>query len=529
MQLTEQGRLDLDADVNTYLADFQVPATYPQPVTLRHLLSHTAGFEERTLGGLARSSADLLTLHEYVQRYRPARVRPPGEVTAYSSYGAALAGYIIEHVSGLPFEEYVEAHIFEPLGMARSTFRQPLPGELAGELALGYDTVDTGSVQPFKYVNMAPAGSASATATDMARFMLAHLQDGCCGTDCILQPETVRLMHTRLFTNDPRLSGMAYGFMDRMANGQHLLEHGGGLPPYYGLLALLPAHQVGFYVGFNGQNGWAAAQAFRQAFLDHYFPWQPATPPPPPADFAQRGSQFVGVYRWTRSNETSFERIAQIGGTGFGRVSANANATLTIALRLGSGSMKDHYVEVAPRVFRTLDGRYTVVFRADESGTVTHLLLDNENAFERVAWYEAPWFSLAMLAVGLIGMLSTLAAGAASLFVKLRPDDHSGRGPRLARWWAIAFSAAALLMVAAVIRLMQTGGLSYGAAFDTVLLLGLAWLVALLMLGVLVFAGLAWRRSYWGWAGRLHYTLVALAGSAFLWVLAHWNLLAFGI
>jgi CubicO group peptidase (beta-lactamase class C family) len=82
MQLVEQGRLDLDTNVNAYLEGFQIPATFPQPVTLRHLLSHTAGFEERTLGSLARSAADLLTLREYVQAYRPERVRPPGEVTA---------------------------------------------------------------------------------------------------------------------------------------------------------------------------------------------------------------------------------------------------------------------------------------------------------------------------------------------------------------------------------------------------------------------------------------------------------------
>jgi hypothetical protein len=307
-----------------------------------------------------------------------------------------------------------------------------------------------------------------------------------------------------------------------------VLEHGGGLPSYFGLLALLPDSHVGFYVGFNGQDGWAATQAFRQAFLDHYYPWQPA-PPLPPADFAKRAGQFVGTYHTTRANQTSLEKIMEVAGFGYGRVSANADGTLSVAITGGPVPGEDRYVEVAPLAFRSVDGRQILAFRADDQGRITYLLLDNEVALERIAWYQAPWFSLAMFAFGLAGLLSALAAGAVGILARRRLGGHRGWGPRVARWWALGMSATALLLVAGVLWFVGHGDLIYGPSPGLVLLPALAWLFALLAIGVLLFAVLAWRRSYWGWPGRVHYTLVALTAMSVVWVLANWNLLSFSI
>jgi|SRR5680860_667054 len=125
MQLVEQGKLDLDADVNTYL-DFQIPATYPAPIRLKHLMSHSAGFEDRAFI-FARDPGELLPLGPYLARNTPRRVRPPGVLSAYSNYGAALAGYIVERVAQKPFAHYMAEHIFAPLQMRHSSFEQPLP------------------------------------------------------------------------------------------------------------------------------------------------------------------------------------------------------------------------------------------------------------------------------------------------------------------------------------------------------------------------------------------------------------------
>ncbi|MBL8055218.1 MAG: serine hydrolase, partial [Anaerolineales bacterium] len=192
MQLVEQGRLDLDADVNAYL-DFAIPATYAEPITLKHLLTHTAGFEDKGDGLFKLKPDEIPTLDAYLKANLPARVFPPGQIGAYSNYGTALAGYIVERVSGQPFAEYVEQHIFAPLGMAQATFRQPLPATLAPDMAGGYNYVDGGYVRGgFEYVTGYPAGALSAAGLDLAKFMIAHLQDGQLGEARLLEAETAR-------------------------------------------------------------------------------------------------------------------------------------------------------------------------------------------------------------------------------------------------------------------------------------------------------------------------------------------------
>jgi len=199
MQLVEQGKISLDADVNSYL-DFAIPATYPQPITLRHLLTHTPGFEDSSKDTLTVNPDKIIPLDVFLKTHIPARVFSPGTVSAYSNYGAALAAYIVERVSGMPFSAYVEKNIFQPLGMTHSTFVQPLPDALAPDMARGY-YYSNGAYQAgsFEIVQVYPAGSLSATVDDMTRFMIAHLQNGRYENAQILSEATARQMHTPLF------------------------------------------------------------------------------------------------------------------------------------------------------------------------------------------------------------------------------------------------------------------------------------------------------------------------------------------
>src|SRR5579884_410187 len=177
MQLAEEGKVDLHADVNTYLKTFKIPATFSQPITLANLLTHTAGFEDRTTGIFVPSAQALQPLGSWLATHMPARVYPPGVVTAYSNYGAALAGYIVEQVSGMPFDQYIEQHLFKPLHMNQSTFRQQLPPNLVSNMSQGYTFVNgVYRADPFEDVQVWPAGAMSTTADDMANFMIAQLQ-----------------------------------------------------------------------------------------------------------------------------------------------------------------------------------------------------------------------------------------------------------------------------------------------------------------------------------------------------------------
>src|SRR5215216_4077874 len=191
MQLVEQGKLDLDEDINTYL-DFRIPDTYPQPITLKDLMTHTSGFEDRWLDSVVSDPSDLVPAREWLVSYMPARVHPPGDIVGYSNYNAMLAGYIVARVSGEPYDQYIQEHILNPLGMVHTTAKPSMPPNIRAHTSVGY-VYEDGSFKEFpdtsgmgqralEYADMGqpalvPAGDMQASATDMARFMIVHLQD----------------------------------------------------------------------------------------------------------------------------------------------------------------------------------------------------------------------------------------------------------------------------------------------------------------------------------------------------------------
>jgi CubicO group peptidase (beta-lactamase class C family) len=310
MQLVEQGRLDLDADVNDYLTGFQIPDTYAEPVRVWHLLSHTAGFEDRPVVGLLAIEADAVPdLETALERTMPARDWEPGLYSAYSNYGAALAGHLVAEVSGMSWEEYLERNIFGPLGMTRSSTRQPVPEALASDVANVYEASEDGLVESFsEYVMLPPAGAMVTTSADMGRFMLAHLQGGQLDGARILGESTTAVMHSQLFTHDPRLGGNAYGFWEHTERGQRILSHGGDLNRSHALLALAPDHGLGLYVAYNSEGGPEAREAFAQAFWDHAFAGEPTATGPEVGSFTST-ERFAGSYANNRIASTTLTKL----------------------------------------------------------------------------------------------------------------------------------------------------------------------------------------------------------------------------
>jgi CubicO group peptidase (beta-lactamase class C family) len=249
MQLVEAGKIDLDADVNGYL-DFKISPPGARPVTMTDLMTHRGGFEEGLKDVLATDPARLKTTERYLKENRRPFMFPPGEVPSYSNYGTALAGYIVERVSGEPYEAYVERHILAPLQMHHTTLSQPLPPDVARTAAKGYRTSET-PPSPFELVGTGPAGQISATGADMANFMLAHLQGGRFGDAQILRPETVRLMHSPSLEMPQGFDTLAHGFFRGRRNGRTLLSHGGDTVVFHSDLNLLPQEGVGIFVSFN--------------------------------------------------------------------------------------------------------------------------------------------------------------------------------------------------------------------------------------------------------------------------------------
>src|SRR6266481_5243741 len=272
MQLVEQGKLDLDRDVTDYI-DFAIPKTYPEPITLRRLLTHTAGFEETLKNLFVANESSLKPLGTYLANQMPARIFPPGKVPSYSNYGFTLAGYIVERISGEKFERYVDNHILKPLRMTSSTFDQPLPPQLAPQMSKAYLNASK-KPRDFEFVQAAPAGALSTTAADMTRFMLAFLRDGSVDGVAILKPETVRQMETRQFELNPMICGLGITFMEYWTNPLRAIGHGGETVYFHSDMVLIPDAHVGYFISYNslGKNVGGGRGEILRAFMNRYFP-----------------------------------------------------------------------------------------------------------------------------------------------------------------------------------------------------------------------------------------------------------------
>src|SRR6202453_3510646 len=273
MQLVEERKLDLDADVNTYLKGIKLPEAFGKRITLREIMTHTAGFEEGFLGYLISSDPTAqIPIERAMAIHRPAEVSAPGSMSAYSNYGAALAGLIVEQVSGMPYNAYIETHILEPLDMHYATVQEPAPERLAPYVTTGYKFENGGEVaQPYEIIGgFRPAGSGAVSALDMTHFMLAHLQGGRYGDRQILQPATVDLMHTTAFQLDPRFPGMALGFYHADINGRDAIGHGGDTVYCHSDMLLLPKDNVGLFLSFITPDN-RVRERIEQAFFDRYF------------------------------------------------------------------------------------------------------------------------------------------------------------------------------------------------------------------------------------------------------------------
>jgi len=355
MQLVEQGKLDLDRDLNGYL-DFQIRPAFGQGVTLRNLMTHTAGFEEHFHDMLLDNPNRLPSLETFVKSNQPKRIYPPGKIPAYSNYGAALAGYIVQRVSGEPFPDYIERHILRPLAMQHSTFRQPLPPSLSGELSNGYPSTSQPPA-PFEVCGPVPAGALSATASDAARFMMAHLDETQSG---LLQPQTLRMMHGSIFQAIPPLNGMSLGFFQTDRNGRRIISHGGDTVVFHSDMELLVDEHVGFFISLNSRGQDAAAYrvitAVFEQFMDRYFPDPiPHEPTAPTAIEHAQSLARAGHFHDSRRSASSF--LSLTGLFDQQTISANPDATISLASATRVDGQPKIWREVAPYLWREANGK----------------------------------------------------------------------------------------------------------------------------------------------------------------------------
>lgn len=521
MQLVEQGKLDLNADVNTYLGGFKIPATYAEPVTLANILTHTGGFDDRYLGIAAPLSQPVEPLGSYLARSMPPRVLPPGKTFAYSNHAFGLAGHIVESVSGQEFGAYVQANIFAPLGMSSSTFGVPYP--VPQDIAVPYfpGGVESGFARSeLDRMRFGPAGDLITTAADMAPFMLAHLNrgmiDGPIEDAQIFSPATADIMHARHFVQVEGLDGWAYGFMEGHRNGVRWIGHDGSWLGFCSQLILVPGTKSGFFVAYNGACKRTASAAINKAMFDLL--WPPAAEAVasinPTSELRARA--VVGNFMSVRRARSDFTVMAaatsqiKVSAPGDGRILIEGRGRPMLFLPQADGSWINPDFQIKAAVI------------VDARGKAAQLVID-ANVFDRVV--GAGEWAIWSVALGVVVGLCVLAIwGWTNGFLSRQffgePAPMISFLPRIVAFLAAGLTIACLVTMAALLSDDTALAVIHGPTPMLMVLISIPVAIAVLAIPMVMWSMVgfgAGGRARTAQAGYAVLTIAILVFLAFAW------------
>ena len=536
MQQVEQGKLNLDADVNQYL-DFKVPQTFGKPTTLRDIMTHRSGLEETIKDLFVGSEKDLMPMAKYLPTHLPAQIFPPGTTPAYSNYATTLAAYMLQRVSGQPFDDYVDDHFFKPLNMTRATFRQPLPESLKPFMSNGYN-LGSGKPKPFEWVEVAPAGSLSASAESMAHWMIMHLQNGRYGDAQILKPETAVQMHARQEGWPASMNAMCLGFYEQNMNGHRVIAHGGDTELFHSDLLLLINENVGLFVSYNSggrpEHGDARSDLFIK-FMDRYFPGAPASEPT--LSTAKEDAQSVaGPYKISRRFDTNILAVTTVLGEAKFVADPKDNTIYLDGFLKEENGQPRHFREVGPMLFRSDDGPEKVAFIKDASGHRVAYIDYPFMVFQEVdSGLDNQMFNYIVIGFGVGVVILTILLWPVAAILRKHYDRPLTLGPAARSWrrWVkiacfvdIAYLCGLMLVLNA---LEKPGGL--GSSGDRRLhlwqLIGVLGGVGALI--TIIAAIKSWAdEQQWVWY-KIWNTLLAVGCVGLFWFLVHWHLLNFSL
>jgi CubicO group peptidase (beta-lactamase class C family) len=531
MQLNEQAKLDIDADVNKYL-DFQIAPAFGKPITLRNLMTHTGGFEEEVRDILVTDPKMASPLREFLLYNQPRRIFPPGEVPAYSNYGVGLAGYIVQRVSGEPFEQYVAEHIFQPLGMKHSSFKQPLADELLPFPSDGYRSSTEKPAVGFEIFSPGPAGGISSTDSDMGRFAQALLNGGEWDGHRILKTETLNAMWTRQFATTDALPAMCMGFYQTWRNGLHFIGHDGDLIAFHSMFLLEPKEKLAIFISYNSAGSANKTRAeILTAFADRYYPF--SLVPEFQKIAPEQLKEIAGTYQSTRRSESTRLKlgnlIEQDGATvdKDGVLKVEEVTDLRGHVRKWKPIGKDLWQDVG-------DQRRLYAIR-DGAGKVVRIAASFPGGqLERVPWFEKGKVILPCLTSSLLIVAAVVAALLLRLgrkiFLPQRPPFQQQPGSvRLtlgsklsAVSWIVLATGTGLLLS----RMVNETVLPTHALDKYFVLMNLVTGIALLLSLFAIYASLRiWGRSDIRAISKLKFSLVGAACVFLAWFSIHWHLI----
>ena len=442
MQLEEQGKLDLDADVNRYL-DFQIRPAFNKPVTLRNLMTHTGGFEEVINDIILTDANKAISLRDDLIHNQPMRLFPPGEIPAYSNYGVGLASYIVQRASGEPFEQYVQEHIFAPLGMTHSSFYQPLEKRLEYSDSLGYRGNTTKPPVGFEIFNPVGAGGISSSAADMGRFGMALLNGGELEDKRILKPETLALMWTPQFRASDQLPPQCMGFYQDWRNNLRWIGHEGDLIAFHSLFFVEPQQKMVLFVSYNSSGGGGLPRPeIIDFFSDRYFPGAPK------AEFLKTAAKDLkdieGEYLSTRRSDSTKLSLSNLFDQRSVSIDKDGNLTIENAKDLRGHSIK--FKPIGKDLWQAEEDQQRLFAIRDGANKIVRIAVGFPGVqLQRVPWYENSNFILPAVGTSLgicaLVLLATLIRTGRRLFLRRR----SKLMPQPATIWLTFFPRSAAI------------------------------------------------------------------------------------
>lgn len=535
MQQVEQGKLDLDEDINKYL-DFKIPPAFEKPMTLRDIMTQRSGFEETFKDIIVASTDDLQPLSEYLQLHMPRRIFPPGTTPAYSNYATTMAAYIVERVSGQNFNDYVEEHIFKPLEMNNSTFNQPLPDRLKTSMSNGYK-LGSSEPKPFELFQIAPAGALSTSAVDMTHFMIMHLQNGLYRSAQLLKPETILKMHARQDGWPKSMNAMCLGFYEKSQNGYRIIGHEGHTVLFHSNLFLNLDANTGVFISYNsaGQSKLDLSALLFDKFMDRYYP-QIISKEMEKKSETSNFEDIVGTYVPSRRFETTFLAVSKL----FLQFQITANLEDTTISMTGFNGMNGtpiHFQEIEPMVFQEVDGKAKIAFVKDTNGqNVVHANYDvyyPSLVFQQLNnMLDSQGFNYLILGFSLSVILLTLLAWPVTAMLRKRykkPTLISSNEKKLQRGVHLACISITFYVIGLLVFASTLSDLTMLSGKNDLwlrLLQVIALSIGLSTLGVIYYTMKCWLdKEQWFW-NKIWNTFVSFACIGFFWFIYHWNLLS---
>jgi len=396
-----------------------------------------------------------------------------------------------------------------------------------------------------------PAGAMSSTASDMAKFMIAHLQNGTFEGSQILQESTAQLMHTRSYTPDPRLNGLAHGWIEATINGQRWIEHGGDTIWFHTMLLLSLENNTGLFVSYNNPSGIYARGELIETFMNHYFPSNISATIDPLPDHKSRVKKFVGLYRTTRFPYTSYLKAGELLNM-YPPLEVRANDDGILILPDGL-----HLIEVEPLLFRPVNENgsgviedFFIVFRENSQGEITYLFAHGLSAFEKMSWVEYPSFHWGLLIPCLIVLLIAFLMEPVTFIVnklkKKKRNDVSystettnkvfrwmfDHGKTTTRGLSVTISGLFILFLLLILFIavpITINQLVWGVPIPLYFyIIFIIPIIGALFTGFMfLFVGIMWKAKYWKLPKKIYYIIVVIMYAIFLIELGYWNLLGF--